>query len=191
MQPSRPRFEYRAWAEAFPDLPRPESEPFTDEVYLIPLGLGGRDIKIRGGALEMKDLVLEQDGLPLWDPAVRLEFPIPTRLVERELLERLALNQVLQRQRYTQEELLEELAEARRNIAVVPVQKRRRLLEIAGCRAESGEVLVAGRRLLTAAAEHETPDTLRRAVGEMKLARYPNLDYPAALTRLLPLHRAA
>ena len=128
----------------------------------------------------MKDLVLEQDGLPLWDPAVRLEFPIPTRLVERELLERLALNQVLQRQRYTQEELLEELAEARRNIAVVPVQKRRRLLEIAGCRAESGEVLVAGRRLLTAAAEHETPDALRRAVGEMKLARYPNLDYAGA-----------
>jgi hypothetical protein len=191
MQPSRPRFEYRAWAEAFPDLPRPEGEPFADEVYLIPLGLGGRDIKIRGGALEMKDLLLEQDGLPLWQPAVRLEFPIPARLVERELLERLALNQVLRRQRYTQEELLEELAEARRNIAVVPVQKRRRLFEVAGCRAESGEVLVAGRRLLTAAAEHETPDALRRAVGEMKIAKYPNLDYPAALTRLLPLHRAA
>ena len=77
MQTSQTTFRVRAWAEAFPVLPRPESEPFTDEVYLIPLGLGGRDIKIRGGALEMKDLVLEQDGLPLWDPAVRLEFPIP------------------------------------------------------------------------------------------------------------------
>jgi hypothetical protein len=190
MQPSRPRFEYRAWAEAFPDLPRPESEPFADEVYLIPLGLGGRDIKIRGGALEMKDLLLEQDGLPLWQPAVRLEFPIPAHLVERELLERLALNQILRRRRYTQEELLEKL-ETRRNIAVVPVQKRRKLFEVAGCRAESGEVLVAGRRLLTAAAEHESPGALRRAVAEMKLARYPNLDYPSALTRLLPLRRAA
>ena len=49
MQPSRPRFEYRAWAEAFPDLPRPESEPFADEVYLIPLGLGGRDIRSAAG----------------------------------------------------------------------------------------------------------------------------------------------
>jgi signal transduction histidine kinase len=31
MQPSRPRFEYRAWAESFPDLPRPEDEPFAEE----------------------------------------------------------------------------------------------------------------------------------------------------------------
>src|SRR5690242_13210327 len=158
MRPSAPpRYEYRVWGDAVPtDLPRPAAgEPFADEVYLLPLGLLGYDIKLRGGALEIKDLLLVRDGLPLWRPAARLPFPIPTHLVERELLVRLLLNQPLRRQRYTQEELLEELAEARLNIAVVPVQKRRRLLEVAGCRAESGEVLVAGKRLLTAAAEHE------------------------------------
>jgi hypothetical protein len=194
MQPSQPpRFEFRAWsAEPFPGLLPPAGE-FAEEVYLIPLGLAGRDIKIRDGALEIKELLLERDGLQLWDPAVRLEFPVPASSLERELMTRLMLNQPLARPRYGREELLDELVAARRrNIAVVPVRKRRRVMEAAGCRAEAGEVELGGggggrRRVFTAAAEHEDPARLRRALAELGLEGRANLDYPAALARALPL----
>jgi len=194
MQPSQPpRFEFRAWSpEPFPGLSPPQGE-FAEEVYLLPLGLAGRDVKIRGDALEIKELLLERDGLQLWDPAARLEFPITAFALERELMTRLMLNQPLSRQRYDHAELLEEIIGARgRNIAVLPVRKRRRLLEAAGCRAEAGEVEVEpGRRVFTAAAEHEDPVRLRRAVAELGLEDRPNLDYPAALARALPLRRVA
>ena len=194
MQPSpKPSvWERRAWAASFAGLSPPgEAEEWSEEAYLLPLGLGGRDIKVRGDALEMKDLLLERPDMQLWRPAARLPFPVPSASLERELIVRLALGQPLGRQRYTAEELLGELLGPRHNVAVVTLRKRRRLFESAGCRAEVAEVEVGGRRTLTACAEHEDPDRLRQAAAELGLDRHPNLDYPTALARLVVPRRAA
>lgn len=196
-QPSpTPVWERRAWTDAaapFPGLSPPGgAEAWAGEAYLLPVGLGGRNIKVRAGALEIKDLLLQRADAQLWLDAARLPFPIPSATVERELILRLALNQPTSRERYTEEQLLGELLGARHNVAVVRLRKRRRLFESAGCRAEVAEVeLGDGRRALTACAEHEDPDRLRRAVAELGLDRYPNLDYPSALARLVPPRRAA
>ena len=194
MQPSpKPAvWERRAWAASFPGLGPPgEAEEWAEEAYLLPLGLGGRDIKIRGQALEIKDLVAQRADMQLWRNAARLPFPIPSAAVERELILRLALGQPLSRERYTAEQILGELVGPRHNVAVVTLRKRRRLFESAGCRAEVAEVEVGGRRTLTACAEHEDPDRLRQAAAELGLDRHPNLDYPTALARLVVPRRAA
>lgn len=195
MQPSpTPVWERRAWAASFPGLSPPgEAEEWSEEAYLLAIGLGGRNIKVRGDALEIKDLLVQREDMQLWRDAARLTFPIPSATVERELILRLALNQPCSRERYTEDQLLGELLGPRHNVAVVRLRKRRRLFEAAGgCRAEVAEVEVAdGRRTLTACAEHEDPDRLRRAVVELGIDRYPNLDYPSALARLVPPRRAA
>ena len=194
MQPSPKSsvWERRAWAASFPGLGPPgEAEEWAEEAYLLPLGLGGRDIKIRGQALEIKDLVAQRADMQLWRNAARLPFPIPSAAVERELILRLALNQPCSRERYTADQLLGELIGPRHNVAVVTLRKRRRLFESAGCRAEVAEVEVGGRRTLTACAEHEDPDRLRQAAAELGLDRHPNLDYPTALARLVVPRRAA
>ena len=193
MQPSsKSVWERRAWAASFPGLGPPgEAEEWAEEAYLLPLGLGGRDIKIRGGALEIKDLVAQRADMQLWRDAARLPFPIPSAAVERELILRLALGQPLSRERYTAEQILGELVGPRHNVAVVRLRRRRRLFESAGCRAEVAEVEVGGRRTLTACAEHEDPDRLRQAAAELGLDRHPNLDDPTALARLVVPRRAA
>ena len=193
MQPSsKSVWERRAWAASFPGLGPPgEAEEWAEEAYLLPLGLGGRDIKIRGQALEIKDLVAQRADMQLWRDAARLPFPIPSAAVERELILRLALGQPLSRERYTAEQILGELVGPRHNVAVVRLRRRRRLFESAGCRAEVAEVEVGGRRTLTACAEHEDPDRLRQAAAELGLDRHPNLDYPTALARLVVPRRAA
>lgn len=184
------RYEFRAWAETFPNLPRPDREEWHDEVYLIPLGLLTTSVKIRGDALEIKDLVAERPDMQLWLPVARLTFPVPAHLVERELIVRLALGQKLHRERFTAEELLAEVVEARGNVAAVRLRKRRRLFEAAGgCRAEVGEVEVDGRRTLTACVEHAEPERVASAAAELGIDRHPNLDYPTALARLVPLRR--
>lgn len=198
MTPAAPAaWERRAWAPSFPGLGPPgEAEPWGVETYLLPLGLAGRNIKIRGGegggdvaALEMKDLVVQRGDLQLWQPAARLPFPIPAHLVERELIVRLALGQPLRRERFTVEDLLADLALARGNVVVVRLRKRRRLFEAAGCRAEVGEVEIDGRRILTACIEHPEADRVALAATELGIDRYPNLDYPSALARLAPMLR--
>lgn len=187
-----PVWERRAWAASFPGLGPPgEAEEWAEEAYLLPIGLGGRNIKVRGDALEIKDLLAQRADAQLWRNAARLPFPIPSATVERELILRLALNQPLTRERYTQDQLLGELLGGRHNVAIVRLRKRRRIFESAGCRAEVGEVELDGRRILTACAEHEDPDRLRQAAAELGIDRYPNLDYPTALTRLVVPRRAA
>jgi hypothetical protein len=60
-------WERRAWAASFPGLGPPgEAEEWAEEAYLLPLGLGGRNIKIRGDALEIKDSVAQRADMQLW-----------------------------------------------------------------------------------------------------------------------------
>ena len=59
MPPDTPRYEYRAWAPAFPGLPQPEGEAWSEETYLVALGLLSLNIKIRDDALEIKQLKLD------------------------------------------------------------------------------------------------------------------------------------
>jgi hypothetical protein len=179
-----PRYEFRAWAPSFPALPRPEQEPWEDEIYLIPLGLLTKSVKIRGKVLEIKEMVHDRDGLQLWRPAARLIFPIPAITLERELMVLIKIGQPLRRERYGPDELIEDVAEARRNVVAVPMRKRRHVFEVEACRAECTEVEVAGHRIMTAAAEHPEPSPLLRAVQAMKLDTYVNLAYPAELDRL-------
>ncbi len=180
----RARFEFRAWAPAFPDLPRPDGDGWGHEIYLIPLGQLAKSIKIRDGALEIKEMVQIRDGLQLWRPSARLTFPIPTATLERELMVLIKIGQPLRRERYGVDELLEDVAGSRRNVVAVPIRKRRHLFEVEGCRAECTEVEHAGHRIMTAAAEHEQPARLLAAVRAMKLERFENLAYPAELSRL-------
>src|SRR4028119_160519 len=91
MPSSKPVWERRALSASFPGLSPPgEAEGWAEEAYLLPLGLGGRNIKISGDALEMKDLVVARPDMQLWHPAARLTFPVPSASLERELIARLA-----------------------------------------------------------------------------------------------------
>lgn len=181
-----PRYEYRAWADSFPDLPRPDAEPWVEETYLIAQGLASRNVKLTADALEIKELVQDREGLQLWRPAARLAYPIPAATLERELMVLLQIGQPLRRERYGPAEILEDVADARRNVLAVPLRKRRRLFAAAGgCRAETAEIETGdGKRATTAAAEHADPARLMEAMAGLGLDRFPNLSYPTALARL-------
>jgi hypothetical protein len=188
--PARPyaqaRFEYRVWGEAFPELPAPDDAPAKLEVYLLSDRVEGVNAKIRGGALEIKRLLGLRKGFQHWLPALRCPLPLPAAAIERELSAALGVAPPpLARASYDLERLLEEVASVWTEVRSVPLVKRRRSFGVAGARAERTRIELEARAIETVAVEAEAFGAARRAAAELALTRAPNLDYVAALRRLL------
>jgi hypothetical protein len=176
------RYEHRAWAEAFPDLPQPAADAWDAETYFIRRDRLDVNVKARSGAVEIKELVEVKDGLQLWRPAGRLDLPASGRDLTRVLKPWFGVELPLAAERLDLAALERALAAVVPDLLAVQLRKRRHLFEAAGVRAECTEVRIADRRVMTAAAEHEDPAVLRRAVDGLGLGRFANLAYPAALT---------
>jgi hypothetical protein len=181
------RFEYRIWGDAFADLPTPDAVPASAEVYLLPTAVDGVNAKIRGGTLEIKRLLGVRAGLQEWLPELRCRLPLPAAVIECELCPALGIRPPrLAQASYELEPLLEALASAGPGLRCVRLVKRRRPFELASARAERTRVDVSTLTIESVAIEAEAFDAARQAVTELQLTRAPNLDYVAALRRLLP-----
>ena len=187
MAPYAPaRFEYRIWGHAFPELPSPDQEPESREVYLVPPGVDGSNVKIRREALEIKRLLGVRAGLQHWLPALRCVLPLPATVIEEHLCPELGVAPPpLRRASYDLGQFLAEVASALPGVRVVSLVKRRRPFEIAGSRAERTRVTIADITLESAAIEAERFEWAARATDELKLRRAPNIDYVTAIRRLL------
>jgi len=187
MAPYAPaRFEYRIWGHAFPELPSPDQEPESREVYLVPPGVDGSNVKIRREALEIKRLLGVRAGLQHWLPALRCVLPLPATVIEEHLCPELGVAPPpLRRASYDLGQFLAEVATALPGVRVVSLVKRRRPFEIAGSRAERTRVTIADITLESAAIEAERFEWAARATDELKLRRAPNIDYVTAIRRIL------
>ena len=179
------RFEYRIWGAAFAGLPAPDAVAESAEVYLVPERTGV-NVKFRRGALEIKRLLGTQGGLQHWLPALRCLLPLPARVIARDLCPALGVAPPpLARRRYDLAQLLAEVVPALAGVRAVRLCKRRRQFEVAGARAERTQISIGEVTIESAAVEAERFDQAARAAEQLMLRRAPNLDYVAALRRLL------
>ena len=86
---------------------------------------------------------------------------------------------------YDLERFLAEVASAWTGVQSVRLVKRRRAFEVAGARAERTRIELGTVTIESLAVEAEAFEAARRAIAELALTRAPNLDYVAALRRLL------
>ena len=180
------RFEYRIWGAAFPELPAPDQVPASPEVYLLPTGVDDVNAKFRAGALEIKRLLGMRAGLQQWLPALRCPLPLPAAVIEHELCPALGVvAPPLKRARYDLERFL---ARSR-----APGRACRPCVWSSGgacsrSRAPGRSAPGSSSARSPSRASRSRPRCSRphsRAVGELGLARAPNLDYIAALRRRL------
>ncbi len=107
------RFEYRIWGRAFPELPSPDQQPQSREVYLVPAEVDGSNIKLRREALEIKRLLGVRAGLQHWLPALRCVLPLPAAVLEEHLCPELgSAPPPLRRASYDLRQFLAEVASA-------------------------------------------------------------------------------
>src|SRR6187397_2732132 len=183
-----PRWEWRTFGPSFGPAEakfaalEPTGVQESDELYLLS-GMGD-NVKVRDDLMDIKVFVeTDAAGLEQWRPVLKATFPLAAADTIR-VLEALRVPVVpLERERYTLDQFLAELAgDALRQ---VNVHKRRVRYRIGGCTSEVTDVVADGRATRTSAIELEDADAVVAAVRSVGLAAYLNTSYSRGLAALL------
>lgn len=195
MNDKNARFEFRAFARDFGITEARMRERSADvrikesgEVYLLSATLQRHNLKIRGDALDIKELLVEQDGLQQWTPALKEPFPLGRALLKEKVLPLLGLQvSVIEREQYSARELVEELIRPQPGIVPVVVFKTRFGFLVGDCACELADVRINGAHTRTACVESTDPEAVQRLVRELHLGPWPNTSYLSALQQVVGL----
>jgi exopolyphosphatase/guanosine-5'-triphosphate,3'-diphosphate pyrophosphatase len=158
----------------------------SDEVYL--LGEEDSNLKLRFDLFDVKKLVeVDEDGLELWAPISKTQFPMATEDIESVFDSVGLVRPESARDRYTMDQFLDELVDPHPGLEIVQVHKRRVRYSIEGCMAELTSLTANGRDTKTIAAESEDPAAVLAAVELLGLAGHVNTSYSRGLRCLLGL----
>lgn len=180
-------FEFRVWGadadalgRAIRRRGRPSGQKAGGDSYLLLAGEPSLGIKARDGRLDVKQRIEVVDGLERWQPVFSAAFPLVS---VRKLPERIAAA-AGDRKIGSIEDLREAVQASFPGALVVRVGKRRRLFDLAGCKAEVDEVEVRGRLLACAALEHEDAQALADVLAEVARNGWRNAGYPEMLLEI-------
>ena len=185
-----PRWEWRTFgrqfgaAEAQFAALTPTGVQESDELYL--LSGAGDNVKVRADLMDIKVLVeVDAAGLEQWRPVMKAGFPLAAVDVAK-VFEALRLDvPVLDRDAYTLDQFVAELAEPGGRMRAVTVHKRRVRYLVGGCTAEVSEVVADGRPTRTVAIESEDAAAVVAAVRSVGLGDFVNTSYPRGLAALV------
>ena len=186
-----PRWEWRTFGERFPSAEErfgalsPESVRESDELYLLSREADD-SVKVRDELLDVKQLEqVNDDGLEQWRPVLKAPFPLSAATVDSALAALHASPPPRGRSSYTLDELVEEVVRPSRQLAAVPVRKRRAHYTVSGCMAELTDVRTDNGSTRTIAVESEDPARVLAAVRELGLDTRSNVSFPRGLKALL------
>jgi exopolyphosphatase / guanosine-5'-triphosphate,3'-diphosphate pyrophosphatase len=188
-----PRWEWRTFGERFEAVEEtfatltPELAEESDETYLLST-LSDASVKIRGGLMDVKHLdTVNDDGLEQWHPVLKGEFPLAAADVAAVLAE-LGLPAVpLDRDAYTLDQLIGEVASHHPELQAVGVHKQRTHFIVGGAMTELSELTVNDRVTGTIVVELDDPGLVIAAVRELGLADRPNVCMARGLKALVGL----
>jgi exopolyphosphatase / guanosine-5'-triphosphate,3'-diphosphate pyrophosphatase len=179
-----PRWEWRAFgdefseADAFFAAMAPTGIQESDEVYLVS-SIPGKVVKVRAGLMDVKSLEsVDAAGLEQWVPVLKVGMPLSPEDADRFRATLGLPPRTSDRERYTLDELVAELAELLPELRAVPVHKKRLRYSVGGCMTEMTEVVVEGRRSRTVAVESENADRVVAVVEQLGLSGRANISYP-------------
>jgi exopolyphosphatase/guanosine-5'-triphosphate,3'-diphosphate pyrophosphatase len=188
-----PRWEWRTFGESFAGAEErfaalsPESVRESDELYLLSREADD-SVKVRDELLDVKQLEqVNDDGLEQWRPVLKAPFPLSAATVDSVLAALHASPQPRGRSAYTLDELVEEVVRPSRQLAAVPVHKRRAHYTVSGCMAELTDVRTNNVSTRTIAVESEDPARVLAAVRELGLDTRSNVSFPRGLKALLAI----
>jgi exopolyphosphatase/guanosine-5'-triphosphate,3'-diphosphate pyrophosphatase len=185
-----PRWEWRAFGQRFGTADAafaaltPTGVQESDELYL--LSGAGDNVKVRADLMDIKILVeVNPDGLEQWRPVMKASFPLPASDVAT-VFESLRLpTPPLDREAYTLDQFVAELAGPSGGMRAVNVHKRRVRYVVGGCTAEVSDVVADGRPTRTVAIESEDAAAVVAAVRSVGLGGFVNTSYPVGLAALV------
>jgi hypothetical protein len=187
-----PRWEWRIFGADLTALEARLGAPLdpqrrSEEIYLLN-ATTPHSAKIRQSALEVKRLLqVDRDGLELWSPAFRGEFPLDAGRI-REAFAALALAPPpLASDRYDQEAFLGEIVAMRGELRPIWVKKARRRFSVCGCAAECVRLQVGAVPLESVAVESADKSRLEAALRALGVDPRLNVNFPKGVERAAAL----
>ena len=185
-----PRWEWRTFGSRFGAAEtrfaalKPTGVQESDEIYLL---AGANDnVKIRDALMDIKVLrEVDAEGLERWEPVMKQGFPLSAVDVKRVFAALNLATPTLEREAYTLEQFLAELAGPSGRLRPLTVHKRRVRYTVEGCAAEVTEISAEGKTTRSIAIESESAAAVVAAVHSVGLGSYLNTSYPRGLLALL------
>lgn len=174
-----PRWEWRIFGADLTALEARLGAPIdaprrSEEIYLLNSETP-HSAKIRLGALEVKRLLqVDRDGLELWRPAFRGEFPLDGERIRKAFAALALAPPPIEANSYDKDAFLAEIVASRRDLRPIWVKKARRRFSVCGCAAECVRLQVGAVPLESVAVE--SPDKDRLAAGLRALGVDPRLN---------------
>src|SRR3954453_16680179 len=185
-----PRWEWRTFGEPLDSAERlladfeMQSDNVSDEIYMLSLH-SEASVKVRDDLMDVKHLRAAEDGLELWVPVMKGEFPLSAGDVGEGMSTLGAAAGTLTRERYTLDELIAELIEPNPDLHAARVHKRRLRYVIDECMVELTDITADGTPSRTVAAE--SPDTalVKATVDKLGLRDRRNVCVAKGLKAML------
>jgi hypothetical protein len=158
------------------------------EIYIVSSSGAAHNTKIRNESMDVKQLVDCSGGLEQWRPVLKQAFPLPFTVLTEHVLPVLAVPvPESAREQYTLAQFLDEIVRPAQSLAAVSVFKQRYSFEVLDCSAEFAGLLINGAALSTVCVEAEERERVVSAIAELSLAGIDNVNYPAAIKRVIGL----
>ncbi|MES2125238.1 MAG: hypothetical protein V4503_11185 [Gemmatimonadota bacterium] len=189
-------FDYQAqrWARLLQQVELTPTPGPSSETYLL-TPRSPDNVKIRNGRVEVKQLLrTSPDGLELWRPSLKEEFPLDSRTVSALChawqCEQPEVTPVLP----TPEALTAWITRTLPEVRIIPIRKLRHRFRLGECEGEWASIESDDATLETLALEHHDPAVLRQALDTLRLTDAPNINYVTGLKRFIgwtldPVHR--
>jgi len=193
MAPIIARWEWRTFGESFGEAEaRINAHPAGDvrtsaEVYILSRR-SMDNTKIRDLLMDVKTLQqVNGDGLEQWYPVMKAGFPLTHAVLADVFKAWKAAPPAFARETYGYEEFLGELVAPHADLRMVRVEKERHGFMINGCIVEIADLKFDGAPIRTVAVEMEDPAAVIRAVRDLGLGGFENVNYLKALKRFAGL----
>ncbi len=193
---TKPRYEFRSFGQNFDNpwkrmarlsVPIPEKvwERYSEEIYIMSRTNDINNTKIRDGKMDIKTYVHSIDGLELWDPLMKGEFPMKTDRMVREVFPAFQVKMPeLVKPEYTYPEFME-IIKDHPDLQAVKVFKQRFGYMVNDTICEYGIVLINGARVVTVNSESTEIEDIKKTIRDIGLEGVENINYLQAIKRVI------
>lgn len=193
---SKPRYEFRSFGQDFDNawkrmarlsVPIPEKvwERYSEEIYIMSHTNDLNNTKIRDGKMDIKTYVHTLEGLEMWDPLMKGEFPIKVEMLTGEVFPAFQVKMPdLVKPEYSYAEFMD-IIRKHPDLQAVRVCKKRYGYMVNNTICEYGIVLINGARVVTINSESAEIEDIKKTILDIGLQGVENINYLQAIKRVI------
>ncbi|MBP6979086.1 MAG: hypothetical protein PHD61_12430 [Bacteroidales bacterium] len=194
-QATKPRYEFRSFGQNFDNawkrmarlsVPIPEKvwERYSEEIYIMSRINDINNTKIRDGKMDIKTYVHTLEGLELWDPLMKGEFPMKAEMLAGEVFPAFQVKMPqLEKTEYSYAEFMD-MIRSHPDLQAVRVCKKRYGYMVNDTICEYGIVLINGARVVTVNSESTEIEDIKKTIQDIGLQGIENINYLQAIKRV-------